>query len=256
MDADPLDWRIERACAAAYPPRRVVRAGDWAVALSGGGSRRSNSASALGPDATLDAATRAAIEAVFAAAGQPVIVRVTELTPAVDALLDRAGFAPPEGATRTLLRTLAPAARAHAPLQGAAVAEADVVRAAAPDAPWLATRRRLAPSVEDPARVAGRVAAPSCYARIGDAAIGYAVLHDGIAVIEAIGTDPRARRRGYARATVATLVDWAAGAGATHAALQVEATNAAARALYDHAGFATDRYGYHYRRSMACPRHG
>lgn len=239
MTADPLAWRVERACAAAYPPRQAAQIGDWAVALSDGGSRRSNSASAILPGAALDAATLTAIRDHFSTARQPAIVRVTDLTPDIDDLLDRNGFAPREGETRTLLRHVAPHAR---------TAPAGIVLTDAPDPVWLATRRRLPPSAEDPAQVAARIAPPTGYARRGDVAIGYAALHGDIAVIEAIATDPAAHRKGHARAIVTGLIDWAARAGASHLTLQVEATNVPARALYAQAGFTADLYGYHYRR--------
>ncbi len=250
MIGDSLGWRIERACAAAFPPARCEPVGDWLVGLSGGGSRRSNSASAVRPGATLDGATLRALGDAFAAAGQPMILRLTDLTDGSDDLLDAAGFAPAEGATRTLVR---PARVGQPPSAAEAGGHVGILMRDAPDTHWLATRRRLAPAVEDPAAVAARIGLPTRYARCGDRAIGYAALHDGIAVIEAIGTDPAARRQGHARAIVAALIEWAAGAGAEYVALQVEATNAAARALYESAGFVTDAYGYRYRRSPPCP---
>lgn len=249
MVDDPLVWRIERACAAAYPPARQQQLGDWIVGLSGGGSRRSNSASAIREGAILVAASLRALGNAFAAAGQPTILRLTDLIGNADALLDAAGFAPSEGATRTLV---CPAGTGALPSRPASRADAEVVLRDLPEPLWLATRRRLAPSVEDPAGVAARIAVPTRYARCGSVAVGYAAVHDGVAVIEAIGTDPAHRRQGHARAIVAALTDWAARAGAAQVALQVEATNAAARALYASAGFLTDVYGYRYRRSPRC----
>ncbi|VXC82285.1 GNAT family N-acetyltransferase [Sphingomonas sp. 8AM] len=246
MIRDPLVWRIERACIAAYPPARRAQVGDWAVSLSGGGSRRSNSASAVRPDAILDAATLRALGDAFASAEQAMILRITELTGSAGDLLDAAGFSAPEGVTRTLV---CPVASVGPPSKAPRPDRMETTLRDTPDARWLVTRRRLAPTVEDPWQVAARLAAPACYARRGDVAIGYAALHDSIAVIEAIGTDRAARRQGHARAIVAALVEWAVDAGAEHVALQIEETNAAARALYDRAGFVIDAYGYHYRRN-------
>jgi ribosomal protein S18 acetylase RimI-like enzyme len=247
MIADDLAWRVERACIAAYPPRAVERVGDWAVARSGGGSRRTNSASALDPDATLDAATLAAIAACYAAAGEPTILRCTDLAPRASILPGNASFLAPEGKSRAILRPAVAPDR----ISG------DVAVTRAPDPAWLAARRRLAPGIEDPAAVAARLAVPAAYARrYADgavAALGYIALSDEIAVIEALATAPAARRRGHARAIVAALVGWACDSGARHIALQVEATNHPARALYAQLGFATDLYGYYYRRSAPCP---
>jgi RimJ/RimL family protein N-acetyltransferase len=59
------------------------------------------------------------------------------------------------------------------------------------------------------------------------------------------------RGRGHAATVLAALLSYAAGAGARHAYLQVDAANDAARRLYARAGFA-DRYAYWYR---ARPEH-
>lgn len=245
MTDDAIAWRVERACAAAYPPRVVDRVGDWQVARSGGGSRRSNAASALHAGASLDAGTLAAIAARYDHDGQPTIVRVTDLIPSVSAALDDAGFSAPEGHTRTLLRRLEPGDMLDTP----------VIVATTPDAKWFAARRRFGGHVEDPAAVAARLSIPAAYARCDDeglaTAIGYVAIHDRIAVLEAIATDPVARRRGFARAVVGALLDWAAAQGARYAALQVEEANVGARALYAGMSFATDLYGYHYRRRAA-----
>lgn len=245
MTDDAIAWRVERACAAAYPPRAAQRVGDWTVALSDGGSRRSNSASAHMPDAALDPATLTAIAALYADAGRSTIVRVTDLAPRATAALDTAGFESPEGRTRTLCavpdRTIAPA-------PGTAIT-------AMAEEGWCGVRRRLAPGVEDSRDVAARLTVPAGYASRREGgqvcAIGYAAIHADVAVIEAIATDPGARRRGHARAIVAALCHWAADHGARHVALQVEETNAPARALYANMGFVTDLYGYHYRRRAA-----
>lgn len=245
MDREAMAWRVERACAAAYPPRDSLRVGGWLVAQSGGGSRRSNSASAMQPDASLDAARLAAIDDCYEAAGLPTIVRVTGFAPGATAMLDAAGFDGPEGRTRTLLRAI----------DSDSAPKGDVIVANAPDRSWLGTRRRLAAAIEDPAAVARRIVGPVGYARLGsDAAveaIGYIAIHDDIAVLEAVATDPAVRRQGHAQKVVGALLAWAAGRGARHAALQVEAGNVAACALYAGLGFTNDLYGYHYRRRAA-----
>jgi ribosomal protein S18 acetylase RimI-like enzyme len=81
----------------------------------------------------------------------------------------------------------------------------------------------------------GKVAACGQYARQLD----WAGLYD-VFVAHAY------RDRGLARSLCASLLHAARGQGARHAYLQVEADNAAARAVYRHLGFA-DAYAYHYR---------
>lgn len=246
MTDDAIAWRVERACFAAYPPRAMARTGGWQVARSGGGSRRTNAASAITADATLDAATLAGIAALYDADGLPTIVRVTDLVPAASATLDKAGFSASEGPTRTLLRQL----YRDDTFDGGAAAVAT-----APDAAWLSARRRLGGDIEEPEALAARLSIPVAYARYDDGglvgAVGYVAICDQIAVLEAIATDPIVRRRGFARTVVGALLDWAITHGAAYAALQVEEPNGAARALYAGMGFATDLYGYHYRRRAA-----
>lgn len=266
-----LGWRVERACAAAWPAVAVVRVGDWAVARSGGGTRRANSASALGPKAMLDTATMAAIDALYAEAGLPTIVRVTALTPGADAGLDAAGFAPAEGATHTLMCEFLPGA-GRGPGGGAGGmgrngghdriptgprpwpgnGGREVVLTSAPDAAWVEVRRRLSLAegrgADDQVAPALRLAVPAVFARIGDEAVAYAAIADRIAVVEAVAVDPGARRRGLARTMLAALLARAHATGATHAALQVTADNAPAIALYRAFGFGHDLHDYHYRR--------
>jgi GNAT superfamily N-acetyltransferase len=84
------------------------------------------------------------------------------------------------------------------------------------------------------------------FARIGDVAVGRGVIVREWLGITAMVTLPEARRRGHAMAIVHALARWAAEHRCTHALIQVEATNAAARKLYAHAGF-VPHHEYHYR---------
>jgi ribosomal protein S18 acetylase RimI-like enzyme len=83
-------------------------------------------------------------------------------------------------------------------------------------------------------------------------ATGLTILEDGVAGLFDIVTREDARRRGYARRIVASLLAIAHGLGARHAYLQVESGNTAARNLYRQFGFG-ERYVYWYR---AHPREG
>ncbi|WP_294356465.1 N-acetyltransferase [uncultured Sphingomonas sp.] len=229
MTASTLAWRVERACAVAYPPRLVDRIGGWSVARSGGGSRRSNAASAIAADAALDHDTLAAIAACYAADAQPTILRLTDLASVASGVLD----------TRFSNRIAG-----------------EVRIGEAPDAMWLAARRRLSTGIEEPRDVAARLVHPAAYARRvwegRTVAIGYVCMHHGVAILEAIATEPSARRHGHGAAIVAALIDWTEAQGAEAIALQVEEANTPARALYARLGFTVDLYGYHYRRSGPC----
>jgi N-acetylglutamate synthase len=83
------------------------------------------------------------------------------------------------------------------------------------------------------------------FARVDDLAVGRAVADGGRLGITSMVTASPARRRGLARAIVATFIAWGRERGCTTGLLQVERDNAPARALYAGFGFAP-RYEYAY----------
>lgn len=262
-DDPTLCWRVERACAAAWPAARRDEIAGWAVSRSGGGTRRINSASPAGADTRLDVAGLAAIEFAYAEVAQPAILRLTDLTDDAVPLLDAAGYAPAEGSVRTLYRATGDertgdAAACEERAGEARAGEGTVILDDRPGAGWLAGRRHLSVAcgagMHHHTSPAMRVSAPACFARIEAAgaacSAGFVVLHDGIAVIEGVATAPDRRRRGHAAALVSALLQWAVESGAHGVALQVEMSNAAARRLYRRLGFTIDLYGYHYRRKV------
>jgi GNAT superfamily N-acetyltransferase len=90
-------------------------------------------------------------------------------------------------------------------------------------------------------------AGDAAFASIGSEAVGRGVVSGSWLGITSMVTVPSARRRGRARAIVHALARWAAAQGCTHAMLQVESTNEAARTLYASAGF-VPHHDYHYRK--------
>ncbi|HEV8462268.1 MAG TPA: GNAT family N-acetyltransferase [Gaiellaceae bacterium] len=78
----------------------------------------------------------------------------------------------------------------------------------------------------------------TAFARIEGAAVGRAVAVGRWLGITSMATLPAARRRGYARAIVESLIAWGRARGCTNGLLQVETTNEPARALYAGYGFA------------------
>ena len=80
-------------------------------------------------------------------------------------------------------------------------------------------------------------------------ACGQFAIEDDLVGLYDVFTVPQARGRGFARALCAHLLDEAAQRGASHAYLQVEGDNHAARQAYRRLGFA-DGYAYHYRVEM------
>ncbi|UWQ21882.1 N-acetyltransferase [Jannaschia sp. W003] len=83
--------------------------------------------------------------------------------------------------------------------------------------------------------------------RHADRAAGalFAAIHDGLAVLHLVVTLPRARRQGVGLLGLRHAAAWAETHGATHLALPVEASNAAAVALYRRGGLVR-RGGYRY----------
>ncbi|HEY3182704.1 MAG TPA: GNAT family N-acetyltransferase [Gaiellaceae bacterium] len=88
----------------------------------------------------------------------------------------------------------------------------------------------------------------TAFARIGEVAIGRGVAVDGWLGVTSMVTVPEARRRGHAREILGVLVAWGRDRGCTRAVLQVESTNAPARALYAGFGF---RPSHEYRYVVA-----
>ncbi|KPQ06976.1 MAG: putative acetyltransferase [Rhodobacteraceae bacterium HLUCCA12] len=78
------------------------------------------------------------------------------------------------------------------------------------------------------------------------AGVGFAAIHDGVAMLHALEIVPDFRRQGVARYMVRGIADWALGQGAEWFALAVTERNIAARALYSGLNMA-EAGRYHYR---------
>ena len=197
---------------------------------------------------TLDHRIRYCV-ALYAAQGLPCLFRMPSFaSPALAQALDTHGFAPPEGETTILYRSgllAAPQPGLELTMNGPTAAWLDAQARLAGDPPRVAQARRdMLAGLAVPAAFGGlRLAADAPFA-----SLGYAAIHDGLACINMVATDPAARRRGLARRLVEGLLGWAHDAGAEAACLQVASDNAAAIPLYRGLGFQTELYRYHYRR--------
>ena len=233
---------LETISARAWPSARTARLGGWRLNASSGFSGRINACWPLGDPATdLDVAI-AQTEAWYRGHGLPSLFKIADgaCVPAI--LPERLAAVGYRQLTETIMMT-GPAGREVDP----AVSMSDVVEeafaavfAAAADGPGDA-RERL--------ETLRRVPRPRAFARLdaegSPAAIGACAADGDWAGVFAMRTDPGFRRRGLARRIFASLMAFAAGAGATRVWLQVEAENAGAIALYQAAGF-TEAYRYRY----------
>jgi ribosomal protein S18 acetylase RimI-like enzyme len=184
------------------------------------------------------------LEAAYRQRGERPVWRLTPLTPIeVGPALERRGYPVIE---ESLLQACALAG-------GRFRADPDVRIHGTPVPAWLAAfieHSPMAPRHRAPMqRMLGAIADP-----------GFALVEqDGEPLAMAMGAIegdhmglfdvlvmPKARRRGLARRVTESLYAWAINRGARVAYLQVVATNAAARPLYEAQGFRTV-YTYHYR---------
>ncbi len=235
--------------AATWRPVTVEDVDGWPVGLSGGFTRRANSALPLVAPVDLGA-TLDRVEARYAAAGQPAVVRVCAAAPdgLADALAAR-GYTE-RVVTAVLVRDLgtAPPTRPDLP-DDLRLAVAD-----APDPAWLATWlgvKATQGAVDVATARAVVTGSPALYLTVTSAADGAplavirAALEGPWAGLSCLVVVPEARRRGLGRLLTRAAVHAAAGRGARRAFLQVEATNTGAAALYDAEGFGlAERYAY------------
>ncbi len=186
-------------------------------------------------------------EAVFAAAGLPATVRITPFSrPAgLDAVLHERGYLRRDDTPVLLLRELTQ--RNLPPASGLSIERIGPARFA-----HIAGGLRGAPLALRAAHAERLANAPVPFAayvlrRDGDiVACGQHAMEDELVGLYDVYTVESARGQGLAQRLCRAMLNDACAQGARHAYLQVEASNAAALAVYRRLGFA-DAYGYHYR---------
>lgn len=217
----------------------------WVFRLSGGYTKRANSANALVAQAPF-AGVHEAARALYARHGLPAAFRISPLAPPeADRELSDAGY-----------QHFDPSWVLHRPLaSGMAPADRSTLVSTSASTPWL-EGFAAANGVAAHHRALHRhmlqsIAHPTAFALQHDAhgqpvGFGLAVLERGAVGLYDLAVAPAHRGGGRGRALVQALLHWAAEAGATSAYLQVRAQNTPALQLYESMGFAT-AYGYHYR---------
>ena len=252
MNADLLSRIEDAGINASAPPQQLWMDG-WLVRFSPGKAKRARCVNAVAAGRLPVAEKLQRTEAVFAAAGLPLVVRITPFTqPAgldehlaalglklIDDTRVMVGPLPDEGAARFSL----PPGCALQPVEPEAYADIVGGLRGSPDLQRRAHAERLLASPV-PYRGwvlqrEGRTLACGQYAREADLVGLYDVF-----------TDPAERGQGLATILCTHLLWAARGEGARTAYLQVDAANTAARKVYQRLGFA-DAYAYHYRTADA-----
>ena len=252
MDGTGLAWRVEEACLNAWPAVRQALFGGWVLRVSGGLTRRANSANPLGVERAGRDMLIAGCEAFYHHHRLPTIFRLPSLIGSeIDERLADRGYGA-EGTSLVLCGEIGTVPALHDP---------DVRLLARPTTRWFAAMAALQGLSKEQAalyrRIVGALAIPARFAVHAEngaiAALAFGAIHDGIICYESVVSDPQRRRRGYARRVIASLAAWARERGAQHACLEVEAANAPALALYAALGF-EELYRYHYRRGPSPDR--
>jgi len=240
--------RVEDAGLNASAPREQRWLDGWLVRTSPGKAKRARCVNAVS-EGRLPLAQRLALcEEVFAAAGLPMIVRITPFTRpgALDGVLKAQGLRRFDD-TRVMLRAdlgswepeAMPAKVAIRPLGAEAFAQrVGTWRGSKLGEVDAHAQRLLFAPVPYRAFELQVDGVPAACAQV-------AVEHDIVGLYD-VFTNHDFRDRGLARLLCSHLLGLALAQGARRAYLQVEADNAPARTIYRRLGFA-DAYAYHYR---------
>lgn len=235
---------FERAGLKAWPGITVEWDRSWVRRAAGGYTKRANSTQCFDPDDFEDADLR-----VISAASWMIrhkikpVFRTTPLaSPELNATLDEAGW-----------QSIDPS-HLFAMELGDVEPDAEAILLPVLDPKFLAAAQRLQ-GYDD----ANMVAMKNLLAVFSVPVTGVVLTRDGEAVASSIMavadgvvitgnvvTDPSRRRQGLASAMMRSGLAWAKGEGARYAALNVQADNAAAKALYACLGY-THQYDYVYR---------
>jgi ribosomal protein S18 acetylase RimI-like enzyme len=229
---------IERATLDAVPPQRLVQWREWLLPFDGGTVGRSHSAVPLRHDAPAQDVLQE-LERRYREAGLATVLRIPEVesfAPLREQL--RAGGYVRAKPTLVQVGDLARLARGATP-------SVQVELATRPGAEWEAV---FLGEGFDPVDGASRLAilrrgVHSLFAGIrvdgGIVAVGSACTVHGWCGVHGMRTLPAWRGRGCASAILAALARAGQERGITQVFLQVDASNAAARSLYESRGFST-----------------
>lgn len=237
----------ERAGLRAWPGLETAYDGGWVLRAANGYTKRANSVQSLDPDDDRDAEPRIlAAAAWFRARGLMPVFRVTPLAgPGILSALDDLRWGKTDD-SHFFAMELGPQ-EAHS---RASILPID-------DPLFLAVQQKIGRSDDGTMAklraVIGALTVPCCgivqrNAQGDPVSSALMAIADGIVVTGNVKTEPSERRKGHAAAMLRSGLAWAHGKGATVAALNVQADNRPAIALYRSLG-----YGYQYDYSYRLP---
>jgi len=243
MDDPNLSRRVEEASLNAWPALQQTLLDGWVLRFARGFTKRANSIVPLYPSQQ-DALDKIRYcENVYARENLKTIFRLTTVVDSapLDGLLEARGYARIDP-TLVLVRRVG-----EAPATDPCFVEL-------PRGEWLDAYARNAEIPANGAQLHALLLAGIQSEHVfgaivaGDVPIacGLAVLERELLGLFDLVTHPSARRRGYARTLVESLLAWGARRGSRYTYLQVIEANHPARALYDRLGF-VELYRYWYR---------
>jgi N-acetylglutamate synthase len=251
MDMPKLHSQVEETCMNAWPALKDIFYDGWLIRLANGATRRTNSVNAISAGRRPLAEKIEYCEAIYRAHCQPAYFRVlSNAAPELEQALEARGYKR-EDETATLYMNF----RRDPPETPPTDIITDV-HEGRPTREWLNAHARHTQRSEHEASalhsVLDVVAIPAFFAEArGEdgsiASVGFCGIHERMACLQWVATDPHQRRKGYSRAALSALLSRAQAAGATGACLQVIAENTPAIRLYERLGFACELYRYHYR---------
>ncbi|MBJ3786215.1 GNAT family N-acetyltransferase [Devosia sediminis] len=240
----PTVESFERAGLKAWPGIEEKWDGSWVRRAAGGYTKRANSTQCFDPDDFEDADIRVISASTWMVIRKiKPVFRITPLSsPELNATLAEAGWVEIDPSHLYAMEL-----GEHEPDSGAEYLPVL-------DPKFLAVAQRLQ-GYDDAAMTAMKnllavfqvPAVGVVLTRDGEAvASSIMAVADGIVITGNVVTDPTRRRQGLAGAMMRSGLYWARGEGAKFAALNVQADNAAAKALYAGLGYA-HQYDYAYR---------
>ena len=234
----PDPGALSAAMEATWPPADARREGPWTIRDGRGGGKRVSAATAegpVGPEEIEDA------EAAMRSLGQVPLFMIRDGEEALDAVLSGRGYA-----------LIDPVVFYAAPIAPLAATKPPPVSAFTIWEPLAIMADLWAEGGIGPGRlnVMHRMTGPktALFGRSQDqpAGVGFAAIHEGIAMVHALEVAPRFRRAGVGRNLMHLAARWGVAQGARHVALAVTRANAPANRLYSSLGMEVVG-SYHYR---------